>query len=292
MSLWYSVPGYFMALFAVTGNGMVISLIAKKHRLHTTANWFILSLAVADFSLGILYFPFSFVCPIGEIICSEKKIFQALPKFLFYASALNLWAMTFDRYIAVVKPLRYMALLTTRRVLAIIAMVWLFSLLLGAAEILIPVLVEPGYMPTTMKMFNGIRRTALVSCAVFLVFATGHVLFITRKHSRQIAAMVVQLNFNQPHSAPAITVKASAQESSSAKLITTVVVVNVSCFIASVFIYCCAGVHPCNLVSMRVAGALLLVANSAINPVIYALLKRDIRGELKRAFSRSVGVQN
>ena len=53
MDWWYNILGWILAVVAVVGNGLVIFLITTKQRLHTTANWFILSLAVADFGVGI-----------------------------------------------------------------------------------------------------------------------------------------------------------------------------------------------------------------------------------------------
>ena len=56
LPLWYSVLGGLSSIIAVAGNGIVIYLIVTRHRLHTTANWFILSLAIADLFLGSSFF--------------------------------------------------------------------------------------------------------------------------------------------------------------------------------------------------------------------------------------------
>ena len=48
--------GWTLSIITAAGNGVVIFLVAKSRRLHSSANWFVLSLAVADFIVGIAVF--------------------------------------------------------------------------------------------------------------------------------------------------------------------------------------------------------------------------------------------
>ena len=48
--------GWLLSIATAVGNGFVIFLVAKNRRLHSSANWFVLSLAVADFGVGITFF--------------------------------------------------------------------------------------------------------------------------------------------------------------------------------------------------------------------------------------------
>ena len=131
MELWYNIVGWFLAAVAVVGNGLVIFLITTKQRLHTTANWYIFSLTVADFSAGIVFFPYYVVCDIKEV-CSndEAKFLHSFSIFSFMASTFNLCAMTAERYIAIVKPLKYTNLMSTTRVFIVIAAVtWTLAFL-------------------------------------------------------------------------------------------------------------------------------------------------------------------
>lgn len=49
--------GWFLSIFTATGNGLVVFLIIKTRNLHSPANWFVVSLAVADFTVGAVLFP-------------------------------------------------------------------------------------------------------------------------------------------------------------------------------------------------------------------------------------------
>ena len=62
MDLWFWILGGLLSVLAVVGNGVVIVLISTRRRLRTTANWFILSLAVADCSLAAIYVPLLSAC--------------------------------------------------------------------------------------------------------------------------------------------------------------------------------------------------------------------------------------
>ena len=62
MFVWFWIIGWFLTVLAVTGNALVIWLVTTKRRLRTTANFFIVSLAIADFCIGLFSFPALFTC--------------------------------------------------------------------------------------------------------------------------------------------------------------------------------------------------------------------------------------
>ena len=115
LPIWYLVIGGLLSIITVAGNGIVIYLIVTRHRLHTTANWFILSLAIADLILGVSYFLTS---SLSDVLTSPTRnyiIWYAIVSFLAAASATNLCLLTLDRYIAIVKPLKYVTFMTTKQ---------------------------------------------------------------------------------------------------------------------------------------------------------------------------------
>ena len=123
LSLWYFILGGLLSIIVVAGNGIVIYLIVTRQRLYTTANWFILSLAIADFFVGASYLLADYLCEAHS--CDRRYIRHAIVSFLLAASATNLCVMTVDRYIAIVKPLEYITFMTTRRVVLLISTAWL-----------------------------------------------------------------------------------------------------------------------------------------------------------------------
>ena len=54
MENWFNIIGWLLSIATIAGNGFVIILVAKNRRLQSPANWFVLSLEVADFGVGII----------------------------------------------------------------------------------------------------------------------------------------------------------------------------------------------------------------------------------------------
>ena len=116
------------------GNSLVVVAVIKYRKLRTITNVYIVSLACADMMLGILVLPFSasydvlHFWPFGESFCS---IWLAVDVLLCTASILNLCAISFDRYLAVSRPIRYPSIMSRRRGKFIVCFVWILSLMIS-----------------------------------------------------------------------------------------------------------------------------------------------------------------
>ena len=288
LPIWYLVLGGLLSIITVAGNGIVIYLIVTRQRLHTTVNWFILSLAIADFSIGVGYFLVEYFC--NEYKC-DHTIWYAIGSFLLAASGTNLCLMTLDRYIAIVKPLKYVTFMTTRRVVLLISAAWLAAFL-PHFIFLVTVLISKSPNDVHGQMFMVFDFVFYETLPlVILPLATGHIFLIARRHSRQNAALVAQLRFNQriEHGNEAST---QSQESSSAKLVGVAVVVFVICYVNELcytILYQLPDKNTKRNEFFLCVTNLLYVVNSAVNPVAYALFKSDIKKSLRSMFRCSRG---
>ena len=120
--VWFWAVGGILSITTVLGNGLVIYLIISRNRLHNTINWFLLSLALADFCVGFVQFP-SRAC-ISASLCS-KCITKAMQWLFLNLSMTNLCSLTVDRYIAMFKPLKYAVYKAKRRHLVLISAAWI-----------------------------------------------------------------------------------------------------------------------------------------------------------------------
>ena len=289
LPIWYLVLGGLLSIITVAGNGIVIYLIVTRHRLHTTANWFILSLAIADLILGLSYFLTSSLSNVLSSPTRNYIIWYAIVSFLAAASATNLCLLTLDRYIAIVKPLKYVTFMTTRRVVLLISTAWLASFLPHFVLFLrFVVFTTPNENPNErLKVFM------IFDCVVFetlpiviLPFATGHLFLVARRHWRQTAVLMAQLRFNQRIQDNNKTF-ARNRETSAAKMIAIAVTVFVICYVNELcytFLYQLPDrkTQPNEVFFYMME--LLYIINSAVNPVVYAFFKKDIKKTLRNMF--------
>ena len=271
-------------MMSLLGNGFTIYMITTRRRLFTLPNWFILSLAVADFLFVLCYFPASFFCNLLFHSCNREYRIMITSLFM-YASVTNLVAMTIDRYIAIALPLRYVVLVTSRRVLAAICSAWALSLVLAPIQYQ----VERADSKSLHRVFEITRlATVEVTPAVILVISTIRMLLIRRKHMRQAAIQVSQLLYNKRRGIPDCHFKLSRKrELSSAQVICVVVSVFIICYAMNISLSFCIGLEICNPPrEVRDLLAILLMVNSLINPFAYAFLKNDIKKECEALFRR------
>ncbi|XP_066584705.1 muscarinic acetylcholine receptor DM1 isoform X2 [Prorops nasuta] len=117
----------------VIGNIMVMISFKIDKQLQTISNYFLFSLAVADFAIGLISMPLFTVYtvlgywPLGPLVCDT---WLALDYLASNASVLNLLIISFDRYFSVTRPLTYRAKRTTCKAATMIGLAWGISLLL------------------------------------------------------------------------------------------------------------------------------------------------------------------
>ena len=108
-------------------NGFVIFLVYSKRQLRTKTNVFVVSLAVADFGLGMFAAPSRLLCSmVNECISDKKASLHIMRVWVFFvcASVTNLFSLVLERYIAVVKPLKYLTFMKRHRVIQMVFTSW------------------------------------------------------------------------------------------------------------------------------------------------------------------------
>ena len=283
--------GWLLSLLTATGNGFVVFLIAKKHRLHCPANWFVLSLAVADFGVGIVVFPVSYLCNLNSKPCN-MRVFMAFYWFLVHSSVTNLCSLAWDRYTAIVHPFRYITSMTVRRPGIVILVAWLIPLGISLAMV-IGMYITNSQIAWRVLRLTGVSAFDILSCAL-LFYAVVRILIVTRAQSLQNAAMeAIKIKLKpigeqsqQGQASTEAELPRRRQKHNAARFIIALLTFFLGCYV--VINYLVIRIVVFEDVTDKAGWVLtvLLITNSAVNPLVYAFLKRDIRKEITRLICR------
>ena len=115
-----------LAFLIVLTNGFIVWLIASKKYLHSITNKWLASLACCDFFMGFVAVPLYVSC---NSTWNTPVCFTSVTviKLISIAALLHIFAITFDRYIFILHPLRYTLLITHCRTYVAMIVLWLVS---------------------------------------------------------------------------------------------------------------------------------------------------------------------
>ncbi|XP_022789642.1 neuromedin-U receptor 2-like [Stylophora pistillata] len=132
----FAVLYSIIAVPGVIGNAIVITIVRKTPSMHTTTNYLLLNLAVADL-LTLLLCPGPYDLALvhvdlegftGDLIC---KLFagNAIVPITINAAVLSVCTIAVERYLALLKPFRANLRIDKDKVKHVIAVLWLLALI-------------------------------------------------------------------------------------------------------------------------------------------------------------------
>lgn len=150
-------------LCAVLGNALVVISVVRHRKLRILTNYYVVSLAFADFLVALCAMSFNASVEItgkwmfGYVMCD---VWNSLDVYFSTASILHLCCISVDRYYAIVSPLQYPITMTQRTVLYMLLNVWTLPALISFLPIFF------GWYTTAEH--QAFRRKNPMSC-VFVV---------------------------------------------------------------------------------------------------------------------------
>ena len=125
-----------IGLFAVLLNILVILAIKKTRELQTKSIILITSLAVADLLVGAVSAPFNITLDAlilrGTVsvgmICVMTKLTKLVSGTAYRASYYHVVLFSWERYVAIVKPMKYKAIVTEKRLTRLAIIAWMTAL--------------------------------------------------------------------------------------------------------------------------------------------------------------------
>ena len=289
--MWFWISGWFLVALALVGNGIVIYFIMTSTRLQTRlTNWFVLSVAVADVCVALTFFPPLF----GRNFLgftfdtTHAGTFFKISFTFMYCSNANLFAMTMDRYIAVTRPLRYVAVMTQDVIFGLIAAAWTIPFLLFSLPAIFTYNDNPEY-----TMFVEVSRVIVFQMFPLVAFVglTCHLLYFANKLARETRKMVTQVRFNQVSDVCKVPQHAGtgrlSKRGTTAMIVMIITAFNIT-YLGGNYQCICLLSKACPFEgTVEKIIHLVLIANSAVNPIVYAFHKKDFREELRKMFKLS-----
>lgn len=281
--MWYWILAWLLTIVTVVGNGFVIYLIVSTRSLHTMPNWSVLSLAVADLSVGATVFPLLFALNINNLDgppIHERVFFLVSRTFAFF-SVTNLFVMILDRYVAIVHPLKYLSVIRTRRTIVALAIAWIAPIFVFSLPFAFEIEVQGQFL----LLFRVLLFQILP--IIIFIFVTVRIFLIMRRISKRRSQIFAQLAFNHAPKHPTAELRSGRENKAAAKMTVAIIFFFVVCYVVENYKCFCivfkmietdpALDQLCNL---------LFVINSAANPIAYAFLKRDIKMTLLKMLTR------
>uniref|UniRef100_A0A3Q3JF80 Growth hormone secretagogue receptor type 1 n=1 Tax=Monopterus albus TaxID=43700 RepID=A0A3Q3JF80_MONAL len=300
---YYSIPLLMVITIActllflvgVTGNVMTILVVSKYRDMRTTTNLYLCSMAVSDLLIFLCmpldlyrmwrYRPWRF----GDALC---KLFQFVSESCTYSTILSITALSVERYLAICFPLRAKALVTKRRVRALILLLWTVSLL-SAGPVFAMVGVEQDSAGDTRecRMTHYAVESGLMGAMVWL----SSVFFFMPVFCLTVLYSLIGRRLWQRHRETNISSRVAHRDKSNRQTIKMLVVVVLA------FVLCWLPFHvgrylqfrsldaPSPLLSLlseycSLVSVVLFYLSAAINPILYNTMSWKYRGAAARLF--------
>ncbi len=276
------VFNYFLCYTTTMLNIVTIHAVRKTSSLPKPLRSLLLSLAVSDLGIGLLGQPLYIANNGYHVKCnfSNQGILfvptQVVLNISCISSFLNIMALSADRFLAIQKPLRYETMVTYRRVIIVVASIWLFSTFFT----LCMTFVFPRALAVTIVTFVILYSI----CFVATTWSSYKTYSTVRYHRMQIQAQTQQVAQNS-EMVNIASLSKSAQSTFCIYLAFWV------CYLPNFFIAIARYRDRSTILSTLNEFAWTLVfLNSSLNPVIYCWKMRHIRhsvmGILRNIFRR------
>lgn len=277
---------HIIIILSIFGNILVCSVIFKYSSLQTVSYFLVFSLAVSDVMVSVTVVPFDIVYwfyfpvwPLGGLTCN---VWNSLFFLFLTASVFNLLAISVDRFIAIVYPLRYKELMNLNVVKIIIAVIWTYSFVTGV--ILFLVLIPPKEKIYTFDLppaFHGFLLVGNVLVPFLIMIGFYYKIYvIARRHAKCVG--IISNNPTDMRNVGHLI----GRELRVAKALGIVVVTFVLCWlpfeIINVAILIDEGVENCAMEIADTLACWLAYLQTAVNPIIYAFSNTKFRKAFKK----------
>ena len=170
-------------------NALVIYVVATRRRLQTNTNILLACLAGTDLLTGLVVYPLAIALKVERILgigpfCTLEKLNSVAVFVISNASLFHLVLLSIDRYIAVKFSLRYMEIVTKRRLMTAVVLAWAVNILLLFIQEITFVVANSNSAFKRVK--DAILFIFLLLCIVATIYTNCYIFSETRRQKRRI----------------------------------------------------------------------------------------------------------
>ena len=262
------------SLTAFAGNFLVLGAIWSTPTLHKPSNILLLGLSLSDLAVGLLVQPLFIVVLIYEVSQENypvlRLIFRFIQAFFISATILTLTSVSADRCLALILHLRYVAVVTVKKTLLVLCLIWLASVVYAVTFLF------------DNELHRPVSFFVVALCIVVNTSTCSTIYRICRRHQIQIQKQELP---NQPEAFDMTRYRKS--------LITMIVllILLIICYTPYICMRAVANIivwpfSPYRTFMMRWSASLVYL-NSSINPLVYCWRLPAMRVAMKQ-FWRSL----
>lgn len=263
------IPLSLLSLLIVATNTAVCVLVYTKKSLRTYTNGFVCSLAVSDILTGGLMFPLHLARP-------SSPLLDHIIGVVLVVGVANVSAVTFDRFLAVMNPLKYKSIIS-KKFLPVLISVWFLPISLT----LIPFAWKKKETSIVHKSYIFVLEAfGVVVPYIFVFIAYIKILQQVKKCVKKIKKQ--SLLFNAVSAQKKVLAR-SQSERKVARTFILVAIVFISSWLPVLYI---TTVHTLGRPALappllRVCSLFTLASGSLANPFLYSFMKPDFKEAIK-----------
>lgn len=304
-SLFWGILLASITATAVLGNLLVIIAIVRSQTLHTIASVFVFNLALADEAVASLVMTLDVIYRFqgkwlwGHAVC---QVWMSTDVLSCSASILTLCSIAVDRYIAIAHPFLYQASMTKTKAVLVTAIVWAVAFILSVLPIALRWHEPAGFEQKDGQCILTFNPAFSIISSIVSFYIPFVIMVITygliyRVASRQSA----KINLNAVHArviritrCTSLSVRVQEpvkyhpkpRDNKAAVTLGIIMGCFVICwlpfFIGNIINPLCLN---CIAVAYTKAFTWLGYSNSALNPFLYVMFNREIRGAFQRLYA-------
>lgn len=264
----FCVANSLFSLMAISGNLLIMTAVCKTAMLQTPTNFLISSMSFADFLVGLVAIPL-WITRAKLNITDNTHVLCIISDFItiqsLMASTYGLCGVTVDRYVAITLPYKYVNIITPNRCFTAILIAWAFTTTLASFRFLVNTRSELPKFYVSAAIF-GIILPIVVIC-----FCYTRIFKAAQAQRRKINSFRTSLQ-----------VADSLKQRKTAYTIAIIVGLYVIFWSPTFTVSFLDFTLPMCFYDAWLATVSISLANSAVNPWIYAVRNKQFWRPFKR----------